>query len=187
MSSWEAISATTAEHTVPHSMRRCPLRLHPCPPCTRRCLICPPLTHKASVPLDARLPNPCPCSTFTACHPNQQAQRTTPFYQISDTPESWYNFPVTAQKSVDSLQAFDAAPNVLVCIAHEVGLLPILTFFPKGTINDWQSKGWKEATTWGFVNELPVDGKLGRPMLVDGLYRDGKVVGGGPEVLKQYS
>lgn len=76
---------------------------------------------------------------------------------------------------------------MLVCIAHDVGLLPVLDFFPNGTINEWQAKGWKEATAWGFVNELPVDGKPGRPMIVDGLYREGKKVGGGPEVLEKYS
>lgn len=138
------------------------------------------------MPLDTRLPVPCPCGIFTACHPHQEAPRTTPFLRVSDALDSWYIFPATAQKSVDSLQTFDAAPNVMVCIAHDPGLLPVLDFFPTATINDWQAKGWKEATSWGFVNEMPVDGKPGRPMIADGLYKDGKVVGGGVEVLRVF-
>lgn len=75
----------------------------------------------------------------------------------------------------------------MVCIAHDVGLLPVLDFFPKGTINAWKERGWKEAAKWGFVNELPVGGRPGRGMLVDAQYREGRKVGGGPEMLEKSS
>ena len=74
---------------------------------------------------------------------------------------------------------FDADENVLVCIAHDGGLLGVLDFYPHGDINGWKEKGWKEQTRWGFVNELPVDGRPGREVLVGGLVRDGEVVGVG--------
>lgn len=49
-------------------------------------------------------------------------------------------------------------------------------FFPNGSINDWKTRGWKEAMHWHFVNELPVDGKVHRDVLVDGQYMYGKRV-----------
>ena len=73
--------------------------------------------------------------------------------------------------------AFDADENVLVCIAHDGGLLDVLDWYPRGSINQWKEKGWKGRARWGFVNELPVDGKPGSEILVRGLMRDGKVVG----------
>lgn len=84
---------------------------------------------------------------------------------------SWYDDPPTAMKSIRTLFDFDANPNVLVIIAHDSAPKDSLTFFPKGTINDWKEKGYKEKMHWNFVNELPVDGKQKDPM-IDGLYRD---------------
>lgn len=61
---------------------------------------------------------------------------------------SWYDDPETAMESIAHLFEFDADPNVLVVIAHDMAPKDSLVFFPKGTINDWQSKGYKEAMHW---------------------------------------
>lgn len=123
--------------------------------------------------LDARLPTPCPCLTFTACHPDQANSRTSPFYKCStDKTQSWYDDPKTAMESIQKLWEIDADPNILVIIAHDAAPLDVLPFFPEGgTINDWKAKGYKEKMHWHFVNELPVDGKPGRETMVDGLYK----------------
>ena len=78
--------------------------------------------------------------------------------------------------SIRALTEFDADPNVLVLIAHDTAPLenPEIEWFPKGSINDWKKKGWKDSMHWHFLNELPIDGKTGRDVLVDGLYKDGK-------------
>lgn len=81
-----------------------------------------------------------------------------------------------AQESVDRLQEFDADENVFVCVAHDGGLIPVVDWFPKGTLNDWKSKGWKERSLWGFLNELPQDGKPGRPWIAPGLVKDGAII-----------
>lgn len=133
-----------------------------------------PETIPAETKLDKRLPLPCPCSLFTACHPDQEHSRTTPFYRVSTDPDSWYTDAVEAQKSVDKLIEFDGDENVFVAIGHDPSLQDVCDFFPKGTLNGWKQKGWKSSTHWGFVNELPIDGKPGRPPLVVGLLKDGK-------------
>ncbi|KAJ9241327.1 hypothetical protein DTO169E5_3527 [Paecilomyces variotii] len=130
-----------------------------------------PETLPAETKLDARIPLPCPCSYFTACHPHPERARTTPFYRVSEDPGSWYEDAPEAQRSVDKLTEFDGDENVFLAIAHDPALQDTLTFFPNGTINDWKAKGWKRTTHWGFVNELPVDGKPGRPALVEGLLK----------------
>jgi len=67
---------------------------------------------------------------------------------------------------------FDADPNVLVLIAHDIGAKELLQpdqWYPKGEITDWKKQGLKEKFHWHFLNELPTEhGK--RERLVDGLY-----------------
>ncbi|KAL9007756.1 MAG: hypothetical protein Q9173_007043 [Seirophora scorigena] len=136
-----------------------------------------PATIPSGVGLDSdRFKHPCPCSLFTACHRDPPNARTSPFYKVTQEPKGWYMDPVVAQQSVDRLEEFDADENVFVCLAHDGGLIPVCDWFPDGTLNDWKAKGWKEKSKWGFLNELPLDGKPGRPLLVPGLVRDGKII-----------
>ena len=135
-----------------------------------------PSTIPPSVPLDRRLPTPCPCSFFASSHHDPENLRTLSFYNVTQDPGGWYVNPPTAQKSVKSLEEFDADENVFVCVAHDGGLIPVVDWFPNGTVNDWKKKGWKEESQWGFLNELPIDGKPGRPWLTPGLVKEGKVM-----------
>lgn len=50
-------------------------------------------------------------------------------------------------QSITHLFDFDADPNVLVLIAHDMAPKDSLTFFPNGTVNDWKSKGCKEVSS----------------------------------------
>ncbi|KAI9734353.1 MAG: hypothetical protein M1834_002459 [Cirrosporium novae-zelandiae] len=121
---------------------------------------------------------PCACSIFTACHPHSASPkiaRTTPYFGPSDTPDSWYVDPPAATTSISTLAEFDAHPDVLVCIAHDEGLIDVVDFYPKGTLNQWQEKRWKEMSNWGFLNALPIDGKPAKGWFCEGLMRDGKV------------
>ena len=95
---------------------------------------------------------------------------------MTQDPKGWYVDSKAAQTSVDRLGEFDANPNVFVCIAHDGGLIPVVDWFPKGSLNSWKEKGWKERSKWGFVNELPHDGKPGRPWIAPGLVKDGKLL-----------
>jgi hypothetical protein len=53
-------------------------------------------------------------------------------------------------------------------------VLPFVNDDPESSVNDWHAKGYKEKVKWRFLNELPRDGKPGRPPLVLGFWRDGK-------------
>ena len=94
----------------------------------------------------------------------------TPFFNISTGPTSLYHDPEVAQRSADALKEFDADPNVLVAIAHDLAYLEVFEFFPKATMNDWQKKGWKRVH-WSFLSEMPYNGKVLRSPIVDGLYK----------------
>ena len=61
-----------------------------------------------------------------------------------------------------------------MAIAHDPTYLDVFDFFPKHTMNDWQKKGWKKATNWGFLSEFPYNGKTVREPMVDGFYLMGK-------------
>jgi hypothetical protein len=143
--------------------------------------------------LDKAIATPCPCSAFTPSHHDQVNSRTvspkmpptlrvltsqSPFFKPSTGPASFYQDPKLAHESTIKLRAFDADPNVLIVIAHDPTSLDVFDFFPKGTMNDWNAKGWKEASHWGFLSELPYNGKIVRPPRVDGLYKHGKKVRG---------
>ena len=136
----------------------------------------------ADIPLDRHLPRPCPASIFEAAH-RYPKNRSSPFYLVSTELCSFYEDPKTSQSSVESLEAFDADENILVCYAHDAELQSVIPFFPRGTLNAWKSQGWKKKLRWTFVNNLPVDGKPGMPPLVEGLNQDGYVLS--PQELDQ--
>lgn len=79
--------------------------------------------------------------------------------------------PELGQQSVNKLEEFDACEDVFVCLAHDVGLEDVCTFFPHGDMAGWKEEGWKERSHWGFLNELPVEGKVGRGWIANGLMR----------------
>jgi glyoxylase-like metal-dependent hydrolase (beta-lactamase superfamily II) len=115
-----------------------------------------------------------PSSLFTVCHPNQAHATTTPFYSCSSN--GWYVDPPTAKASIGELQKLDSHDRVLVLIAHDPAIMKLLPFYPNGgVLNDWHASGWKEALRWGFLAELPTEGKQ-RTILADGTYRDGKMI-----------
>lgn len=133
--------------------------------------------------LDDWFPSPCPCSMFTSQHPlvdpkSEEAKRT-PFFNVPTiTPSSYYDH-VTAMKSINSMQDFDASPDVLVCIAHDPALLkvlPMLNDEPDRDLNDWKEQGYKDQLSWAWLNELPRDGRPGRPAIVEGAWRDGHLI-----------
>ncbi|KAH0842926.1 metallo-beta-lactamase superfamily protein [Fonsecaea pedrosoi] len=128
--------------------------------------------------LDRRLPRPCLCGGFLSSHPHGEDGRSEPFTHISTDAATFYKDPIVAEKSVLGLMEFDADPRVLVTIAHDPAALDVYEFFPRGSLNDWQQKGWKEAARWGFLSELPYNGKTVRPLLVDGLYKQGRKIRG---------
>jgi glyoxylase-like metal-dependent hydrolase (beta-lactamase superfamily II) len=150
------------------------------------CRPSPGLTLPDPIPsdqLDDFFPSPCPCSTFTDIHPsaegNSTKARTTPFFNVTSITPSSYHDRETAIQSIRGMQDFDASPDVLVCIAHDPTLLkvlPVLNDQPDKDLNDWKSKGFKDQLLWGWLNDLPRSGKPGRPMLIDGAWRNGEKV-----------
>ncbi|PGG99237.1 hypothetical protein AJ79_08629 [Helicocarpus griseus UAMH5409] len=131
--------------------------------------------------LDRTLPSPCPCELFMDCHPaaTEEEKRTRPYYSVSTEPGSVYVDPAAANESVRGLMELDGSEDVLVCLAHDPGLfevLPLLNDNPKAEIGDWKGKGLKEVTRWMFLNELPRGGKAGRGPIVEGWWREGKMV-----------
>ncbi|KAJ7646926.1 beta-lactamase-like protein [Roridomyces roridus] len=71
---------------------------------------------------------------------------------ISDLPGSVYEFPVTAQVSLEKIATFDADPDVLVVIAHDISHRANLPTYP-ASLNDWKANGYKEQTVWNFANK----------------------------------
>ncbi|KAL4881664.1 beta-lactamase-like protein [Aspergillus karnatakaensis] len=132
--------------------------------------------------LDPFYPSPCPCELLGTRHPSTaepNEKRTQPYYTASAATKSVYIDPATANSSVRGLMEFDARPEVFICLAHDPSLfdvLPLLNHNPSADIGEWKEQGYKEATRWKFLNELPKDGQPGRPPLVEGFWRDGKRV-----------
>jgi hypothetical protein len=67
-------------------------------------------------------------------HPERSA--TTPFYKPSDIINE---IPEEGKWTTEGLTKFDADDRVLVVLAHDASLLPMLDFFPT-LANQWQSQ-----------------------------------------------
>jgi glyoxylase-like metal-dependent hydrolase (beta-lactamase superfamily II) len=132
--------------------------------------------------LDEQLPRPCPGSIFTDVHPagtSSEASKTTPFFKVSSSAQSAYTDRKEAARSIQTLQVFDAHPDVFVCIAHDSTLLRVLPFLndhPEKDLNNWQQQGLKEKAQWGWLNELPRKGEPGREMYVQGVWKNNELV-----------
>lgn len=136
----------------------------------------------SSSQLDPHLPCPCPCSLFTVVHPagpDSLESKTSPFFEVTSLPQSAYLDRVAAAASIKELQRFDEHPDVLVCIAHDPTLVKVLPFLndePDRDLNNWKQQGLKEKAQWGWLNELPRNGKPGRGMMVQAVWRDDELV-----------
>jgi glyoxylase-like metal-dependent hydrolase (beta-lactamase superfamily II) len=132
--------------------------------------------------LDQHLPHPCPCSLFTEAHPAgafSTESQTTPFFEVTSFAQSAYLDREQAAQSIRELQRFDEHPNVLVCIAHDptlINVLPFLNDQPDKDLNGWQEAGLKEKAQWGWLNELPRNGKPGRDMYIKGVWKEGELI-----------
>ena len=114
-------------------------------------------------------------SAFTRLHPRPEVGRVCRFYEPCSAPDSWYVEPQRARESIGRLEALDACERVLVLIAHDPAVMKVVPFYPQRELNGWYEAGWKERLRWGFLDELPVEGKA-REFLVDGTYVEGKRV-----------
>jgi glyoxylase-like metal-dependent hydrolase (beta-lactamase superfamily II) len=132
--------------------------------------------------LDAHFSHPCPCSLFTEVHPagsSSADSKTTPFFEVTSFAQSAYLDREQAAQGIKELQRFDEHPDVLVCIAHDPTLIKVLPFLnnrPEEDLNNWQEQGLKEKAQWGWLNELPREGKPGRDMYVEGVWKEGELV-----------
>lgn len=69
------------------------------------------------------------------------------------------------QWSMEGIQEVDACESVLVIIAHDSGILPVLQqangkesffLFPKWELTEWQHNELKEAIKWVFLSDLAI-------------------------------
>ncbi|KAJ7879935.1 beta-lactamase-like protein, partial [Mycena olivaceomarginata] len=60
--------------------------------------------------------------------------------------------PVTSQVSLEKLATFDADPDILVIVAHDMSLRDFIPYYP-AYLNDWKANGLKESTVWNFINK----------------------------------
>lgn len=132
--------------------------------------------------LDTHFPTPCPCSIFTISHPSgpsSPSSTTTKFFEITSHSSTVYLDRNQAATSIQELQRFDEHPDVLVCIAHDTTLVKVLPFLndePERDLNRWKEEELKEKAHWGWLNELPREGRKGRETLVQGVWRGGERV-----------
>lgn len=78
--------------------------------------------------------------------------RSQQLLAISDLPDSFYADPVTSQVSLEKLATFDADPDILVIVAHDMSLRDFIPYYP-AYLNDWKANGLKESTVWNFINK----------------------------------
>ncbi|OQE27067.1 hypothetical protein PENFLA_c006G06851 [Penicillium flavigenum] len=86
----------------------------------------------------------------------------SPIYKAAEL----FTYEMPKQKwSLQGIQELDACENVLVIIAHDGGILPILQqangkqssfLFPRGELNEWQDNDIKEAIKWHFLSDLAI-------------------------------
>ncbi|KAI1294488.1 hypothetical protein F5Y03DRAFT_372655 [Xylaria venustula] len=81
-------------------------------------------------------------------HVHPEKSSTTPYTRI----KAGHPHDVDqARLAVENLKLFDADENVLVVLAHDYTLLPVMEFWPE-TANNWHEGNWKEKGRWLFLD-----------------------------------
>jgi len=78
--------------------------------------------------------------------------RSQQLFATSDLPDSFYADPVTSAVSNEKLATFDADPDILVLVAHDLSLREFIPYYP-AYLNDWKETNFKERTVWNFVDK----------------------------------
>jgi glyoxylase-like metal-dependent hydrolase (beta-lactamase superfamily II) len=93
----------------------------------------------------------CPGEIFAAIHPKKSS--TEPFFDPTPAEGGWHLNAKEATLSCTKLSEFDAYDYIFPVIAHDNSLIDVVDFYP-ATANDWQVKGWKKLSHWGFLSQF---------------------------------
>ena len=104
-------------------------------------------------PLDLKLSKPCPGAVFDDIL--RDGDKTKPFYTIArlEDGKGVAHDADEAELTIEKVIEADAQDEVLVVMAHDDSLLPIMDFFPKYA-NDFKEKGWVEKGRWLFLKDF---------------------------------
>lgn len=100
---------------------------------------------------------PCPGALFEhLLQDNIKNNKTSAFFKLStllNKEGGAHTDPDEAARTIEKLQEADAHDQVLVVLAHDKSLLPVVDFFPKYA-NDFASRGWVRQGQWGFLKDF---------------------------------
>jgi glyoxylase-like metal-dependent hydrolase (beta-lactamase superfamily II) len=119
-----------------------------------------PFRHSPGLPSSRRPPAlaTCPGDIFVAIHPKRS--RTEPFFDPTPAEGGWHHCAGEATRSIRKMTEFDAYDNIFPVIAHDNSLFGVVDVYPKNA-NDWQAKGWKSQSQWGWLNEFDPGSEAG--------------------------
>jgi glyoxylase-like metal-dependent hydrolase (beta-lactamase superfamily II) len=82
-------------------------------------------------------------------------ERNTPYFTFPHTADGTgvVHNRADAVNSERHLEQFDADERIMVIVAHDGSLLPVLDVFPK-SMNNWKETGWKTSGQWRFTADL---------------------------------
>ena len=104
-------------------------------------------------PFDLKSGKPCPGAAFDDIL--RDGDKSKPFYAIA-RPEDGSGVADDADEAeltIEKVMEADAQGKVLVVMAHDDSLLPVMDFFPKSA-NDFMTKGWVEKGRWLFLKDF---------------------------------
>jgi hypothetical protein len=95
----------------------------------------------------------CPGSLFDDLL--RDGDRAKPFYTIArpDDGKGVAHDADEAEVTIEKVVEADARDEVLVVMAHDESLLPVMDFFPKYA-NDFMQKGWLTEGRWLFLKDF---------------------------------
>lgn len=100
-------------------------------------------------PVPQHIPHVCPGAIFEELHYQRRPDR--PFYRLKP---GFSHDEVAVEETINHLEVFDAAENVLVVIAHDPALLSEgFPLFPADA-NDWKKQNFAYQLRWTFLGDF---------------------------------
>ncbi|BCS29736.1 MBL fold metallo-hydrolase [Aspergillus puulaauensis] len=100
------------------------------------------------------IPAPFASTRLEEIHPKGRMYHCCPFYEVGvlDNGFSMSESPEETGQSITKMMPFDAAPNVLLVLAHDVTLQDTVSLFP-AKVNGWEDTSLKDETRWRFLRD----------------------------------
>lgn len=108
-----------------------------------------PLKSLGNLSQHIHLPSPCPAHIFDPLFTSRALTPGQPFFNCAIGDDK----PLAIQ-TIKNAMPIDADEDVLYIFAHDAKVKGVVDMWPRGRLDEWKKKGWRDQLTWRFMEDF---------------------------------